>query len=239
MYGTLYGIGVGPGDPDLLTIKAVKTLARADVVFAASSTKNDYSVSLSIARPHMRANVEIRQLGFPMLRDKEQLRKAWSENAAVVAEHLAAGKNCAFLTLGDPLIYSTFGYLMQTLRTINPDLPVEVVPGITSYQAAAARTRTVLCESGENLLLLSGVGNGLDKALDFADNAVILKTYKNFTTIRDTIVAAKKDSQSTFISRLGMDGEVVAESLAEAPERPHYFSLLLVTGDKKRRNGWE
>jgi len=236
VYGTLYGIGVGPGDPDLLTIKAVKALARTDVVFAASSTKNDYSVSLSIAAPHLRDDVQIIRLGFPMSRDGSVLRAAWDENARTVAGHLAAGRQCAFLTLGDPLIYSTFGYLLRTLRTVCPQAPVEIVPGITSYQASAARTATILCESGENLLLLSGVGDGLEQALNYADNAVILKTYKNFAAIRKAVTAAGKENQSTFVSRLGMDGEIVAESLQDAPEKPHYFSLMLVTGDKKRKN---
>ncbi len=235
MYGTLYGIGVGPGDPDLLTIKAVKKLARVDVVFAASSTKNAYSVALSIAQPHLRDVVQVVQLGFPMSRHAEVLQKAWHENATIVAKQLLAGRHCAFLTLGDPLIYSTFGYLLRTLRALHPELPVEIVPGITSYQASAAHTGTVLCEAEENLLLLSGMANGLEEKLKHADNAVILKAYRNFTNIRETLEATGNSPRSTFVSRLGMTGETVAKSLKDAPASPHYFSLLLVTKDKTRQ----
>lgn len=230
MSGLLYGIGVGPGDPELITMKAVKLLGSVDVVFAASSTKNDYSTALDIARPHMRDDVEVMQLGFPMTRDHAVLMAAWEKNAEIVASVLDEGKNAVFLTLGDPLIYSTFGYLMRTLEDSRPDLLMEVVPGITSYQGSAAHTRTILCEAGENLLLLSGVRDEahLKEALAYADNSVILKAYKNFSSIKDALSGAEKSSETVFISRLGMEGEQIEHSIENAPERPHYFSHLLV-----------
>ena len=80
-YGTLYGIGVGPGDPELITLKAIRILARVDVVYTASSTKNDYSLAVSIARPHIPDSAEIHNLGFPMSKDKEILKQAWEKNA--------------------------------------------------------------------------------------------------------------------------------------------------------------
>ena len=230
MTGTLYGIGVGPGDPELMTLKAARLLGKADVVFAASSTKNDYSTALDIASPHMREGIEVIRLGFPMTRDKAVLKAAWKQNATTVADVMDCGKNGVFLTLGDPLIYSTFGYLMRTLAEIRPDIPVEVVPGITSYQASAAHTRTILCESDENLLLLSGVSSkdSLHFMLEQADNSVILKAYKNFNDIKTTLTATEKKSEAIFISRLGMEGEHIARQLEDAPEKPHYFSHLLI-----------
>lgn len=229
-YGTLYGIGVGPGDPDLITIKATKVLAKADIVIAASSTKNDYSTALSIAEPHLQRDVKVVHLGFPMTRDEKILLEAWETNAKVVAEFLKQGKNCAFLTLGDPLIYSTFGYLKRTLEAAYPELPMEVISGITSYQASAARTGTILCESGENLLLASGVRKTDDtkKLLQHVDNAVILKTYRNFAEIKELLADTNRDDSAIFISRLGMEGEIIARNLADAPEKPHYFSHLLM-----------
>jgi precorrin-2/cobalt-factor-2 C20-methyltransferase len=228
--GTLYGIGVGPGDPDLLTIKATKVLANVDIVLAASSTKNDYSTALSIAEPHMQADVEVVHLGFPMTRDEKVLMEAWEQNAKIVADLLIHGKNCAFLTLGDPLIYSTFGYLKRTLEAINPDFNISVVPGITSYQASAARTGTILCESGENLLLASGVRATEDtkKLLLSVDNAVMLKTYKNFAELKNLLQETNRKDSAIFISRLGMDGEIIARNIDDAPEKPHYFSHMLM-----------
>ena len=235
--GTLYGIGVGPGAPDLLTLRAVSTLARVDVVFAAASSRNDYSVALDIARPHLRHDVAIERLDFPMTRDQSVLTAAWKANADAVEAVLRTGRNAAFLTLGDPLIYSTFGYLLRTLTALAPDLPVEVIPGVTSYQAAAAKTRTILCESGENLLLLAGIQDAarLDTALTRADNAVILKAYRNFSSIRTMLASHEATRDTVFVSRLGMEGEVVARDLHAAPEHPHYLSLLLVT-DRQHGN---
>ncbi|HEU6437482.1 MAG TPA: precorrin-2 C(20)-methyltransferase [Nitratidesulfovibrio sp.] len=231
--GTLFGIGVGPGEPDLLTLRAAHALSRVRVVFAASSTRNDYSVALDIARPHLPADVRIETLGFPMTRDKAALTAAWEANARAVADTLRKGEDAAFLTLGDPLIYSTFGYLLRTLRRVAPDLPddaVQVVPGVTSYQAAAARTRTILCEADETLLLVPGV-NGTDKlATDVAgaDNAVILKAYRKFPEIRRVLHEQGAAEQAVFVSRLGLPGEIIAPALADAPDAPHYLTLLLV-----------
>ncbi|MEZ0575406.1 precorrin-2 C(20)-methyltransferase [Halodesulfovibrio aestuarii] len=228
--GTLYGIGVGPGDPDLLTIKATKVLANVDIVLAASSTKNDYSTALSIAQPHMQADVEVVHLSFPMTRDEKILMKAWEHNARIVADLLKRGKNCAFLTLGDPLIYSTFGYLKRTLEAIDTPFNISIVPGITSYQAAAARTGTILCESGENLLLASGVRATEDtkNLLRHVDNAVILKTYKNFAELKNLLHETNRKDSAIFISRLGMDGEIIARNIDDAPDEPHYFSHMLI-----------
>lgn len=228
--GTLYGIGVGPGDPELITLKAAKILGNVDVIFAAASTKNDYSTALHIAAPHMRTDVETIMLGFPMTHDKQALASAWQANAETVAAVLDSGKNGAFLTLGDPLIYSTFGYLMRTLAVLRPEANVEIIPGITSYQASAARTRTILCESGENLLLLSGVRDmdSLRTMLQQADNSVILKTYRNFSEIKKVLGESGKNGETVFVSRLGMEGETIVRNIAEAPENPHYFSHLLI-----------
>ncbi len=232
--GILYGIGVGPGDPDLLTLKAAKLLGGVDVIFSAASTKNDYSTAYSIALPHLRPDVRTVTLGFPMTRDRAVQQAAWQANAETVARELDAGQTGAFLTLGDPLIYSTFGYLMRTLLAIRPAAHIEVIPGITSYQASAARTRTVLCEAEENLLLLSGVSNedGLRDALRRADNCVILKTYKNFTALRGILEDTNRAEEAVFISRLGMEGEAIFQDIANAPEKPHYFSHMLIP--KKR-----
>ncbi|MGE4297686.1 MAG: precorrin-2 C(20)-methyltransferase [Desulfovibrionaceae bacterium] len=228
--GILYGVGVGPGDPELLTLKAVAVLGRADVIFAAASSKNDYSVALTIAGPHVRPGIPVERLDFPMTRDAAVLEAAWEANAVRVADVLRQGRTAVFLTLGDPLLYSTFGYLMRTLARHAPEAAVEVVPGVTSFQAAAARTRTILAESGENLMIVPGVCGeaSLENALDAADNAVILKAYKNFGAIRSVLAARGLAGRSVFVSRVGMADEVVATPLDRAPDKPHYLSLVLV-----------
>ena len=229
-FGTLYGIGVGPGDPDLVTLKAVKILQQVDVVFAAASTKNEASLALSIASPHLRAGAQVVRLDFPMTRDQAVLDKAWRKNADTVAELLGQGKSAAFLTLGDPLTYSTFGYLLRTLNGLLAEIPVQVVPGVTSYQAAAAHTGRVLVESGENLAVVSGVASEeeLERVLSTASSAVILKAYKNMPAIRRVLDRLGLASSAVFVTRLGHEGEAVYQGLDSAPEKPSYFSLILV-----------
>lgn len=228
-YGTLYGIGVGPGDPDLITLKAVKTLQKADVVLAAASTKNEASLALSIAAPHLAPDAQTLRLDFPMTRDPAALAAAWRDNADTVAKILDAGKNAAFLTLGDPLTYSTFGYLARELA-LRTDAPVEVVPGVTSYQAAAARTGRVLVESGESLAVVSGVADeaSLTRVLESAQSAVILKAYKNLPAIRRVLGRLGLGEACVFVTRLGLEGEEVRHGLDNLPEKPSYFSLILV-----------
>lgn len=228
--GILYGIGVGPGDPELLTLKAVRALGEVDVIFAAASTKNDYSTAYSIAKPHLKEGVSVIQLGFPMTKDKDELKAAWDKNAEIVASVLNKGQNAAFLTLGDPLTYSTYGYLQRTLLEVDPDIRLQAIPGITSFHAAASRIGFVLAESKESLLITSGVTDPdkLEQQLDVADNAVILKAYKNFEEIRATLEKLRLDDRTVLVSRLGMEGESILMDIKDAPKTPHYFSLALV-----------
>lgn len=234
MNGHLYGIGVGPGDPDLITLKAARVLGQVEVILAASSTKNDDSLALDIARPHLGKDVRIIRLGFPMSRDEDTLQSAWQDNARMVLDELEQGRNAAFLTLGDPLLYSTFAYLLRTLRTLAPSQPVTVIPGITSFQAAAAATETVLAESAESLLILPGIRDARDlrSSVAGADNAVILKAYTNFAAIRDELRTFPVQTHCIFASRVGMKEQFITRSLDEAPDNPTYLSLMLLTRER-------
>lgn len=232
--GTLYGIGVGPGDPELLTIKAARVLGRVDAVFAASSSKNDHSIAQAIVAPHLPPDTHIIRLAFPMTREADALESAWRANAAAMANVLVTGRDAAFITLGDPMLYSTFGYVLPLVRELLPGLAVTIVPGVTSLQAAAATTSTPLAASGENLLVASGVDAParLRAALATADNAVILKAYRQFPHLRQMLADLGLAQTTTFVTRLGLPGETVEPDLAKAPDKPHYLSLCLV---KRRR----
>ncbi len=229
-HGTLYGIGVGPGDPELITLKAARILGRVDVVFAAASTKNDFSNAKDIATPHLREGCEIVRLGFPMTRDAEALHQAWQQNAGLVVEALRQGKDAAFLTLGDPMLFSTFGYLLRELEAQAPGARVEIVPGVTSFQAAAAASRTVLVESGESLVLTSGQADAerFSQLCRLAENAVVLKAYRNYPAIVRMLRDCGPLTKTLFCSRIGMQGERICEDLDQITDTPHYFSLLLV-----------
>ena len=229
MSGTLYGIGVGPGAPDLLTLRAVRVLSEVDVILAAASPRNDYSTALETARPHLNPKARLLRLDFPMTHDKTILHAAWQIAARQTLQVLEGGENAAFLTIGDPLIYSTFGYLWRTLREHTPDARVEVIPGITSFQAAAARLGTILCEGSESLRIIPGI-NGrehLAAELAGADTAVILKAYRNYPVIREVLEDADRIDTASLASHVEQEGENLCHDMRGLEGSPPYLSLVL------------
>jgi len=230
-YGTLYGVGVGPGDPELVTLKAIKILRHVAVVFAAASTKNNYSLAVEIVSPHLNQGVPVEHLGFPMTRDKKRLAGAWEENGRKVVETLKNGKDAAFITLGDPLIYSTFGYILKTIRETHPDIPIKIIPGITSYQAGAAAAGQILVEADESFVVISGVlgARRLKQVIDHTDSVVMLKVYRNYSEILDTLNELDLTARSVLISRCGLDGEEIVRNLKDRDNTPPpYMSLLII-----------
>jgi precorrin-2/cobalt-factor-2 C20-methyltransferase len=229
--GTFYGIGVGPGDPELLTIKAVKILNSVDAVFTAASSKNEYSLAKDIASPHLKAGAEVETLNFPMTADEKELDAAWSSNAVRVAELLRAGKSAAFLTLGDCLTYSTYSYLLPFLKKIIPDAPVVSVPGITSYQLAAARLNRPLCLNSESFTVLSGTGDekNFSALMDSSDNLAIMKSYRGRDKVLSLIKEKKLLGSTALCCRLGLPDEEVTDGLEEDfPDSASYFTIFLI-----------
>ncbi|MCU0589333.1 MAG: precorrin-2 C(20)-methyltransferase [Syntrophobacteraceae bacterium] len=232
MLGILYGIGVGPGDPDLLTLKAVKVLKRVAHVFAAASSKNDYSLAHDIVREHIPSSTPVDQLAFPMTFNSEKLEDAWQANCEQVVEVLRQGKDVAFLTLGDPLTFSTFIYLMRKVRSRIPGARVSVVPGITSFQAAAACAGEPLAEGEEIVSIISGAKGGerLKDVISLSDSVVLMKAYKYLPEILSEVEEAGLQDSCCFISRCGLEGEVIERDFDKLlqMERPNYLSLMLI-----------
>ncbi len=229
-YGKLFGTGVGPGDPELLTIKAVRVINEADVIFTAASTKNKYSVALETARPHISKSAVIRSLSFPMTNDKDVMETGWNKNALEIADILKQGKNAVFLTLGDPTTYSTFGYILRSLKKVMPEADIETIPGITSFHAAAARLNRILVEAEESLLITSGAygGDNLKKIAENTKNLVMMKAYKNIKGINAALRETGFYDDSVAVSRCGRKDEKITENLDELETKdPDYWTLIL------------
>lgn len=235
-YGTLYAVGVGPGDPELITLKARRLLSQSGLVFAACSTKNDESLAYSIIASYVRPGVRVVNLGFPMTKDEEQLRAAWSSNARQVADALATGQSAVFATLGDPLTYSTFGYLLKTLAEQAPEVPVEVVPGVTSYQAAAASRKRVLVEAEEIMVLAPATApsHRLKQALAACDCVTMLKVYRQSREIKELLEQSGLAEDCVTASRVGLDGEDIGPGLERLDGSLPYMTL--VHGKRKKHS---
>ena len=230
--GKLYGVGVGPGDSGLLTIRAAEILSIVDIVFTASASKNEDSLAAKIAAPHLKADVPCRKLPFPMTSDRSVLEKAWDENAKEVSEILRSGKAAAFLTLGDCLTYSTYAYLLSHLRKAMPEAEIESVPGITSYQLAASKLNRPLVQGRESLAILGGASEGeeMEILIQNADNLAILKSYRETPALLKRLGELGLLGRSALCVNLGLPGEAVYDDLLiERPPPPQsYFALTLV-----------
>ncbi len=228
--GTLYGIGVGPGDPELMTLKSTRILSQVDVVYAAASTKNPYSLAVSIAKPHIPVTTAVHMLSFPMTRDRNVTQKAWQENARIIVETVEQGKDAAFLTLGDAMTYSTFGYILKYIQRDAPHVPVETVPGITSYQAAAACLNTPLVEGEESLLITSGVqgGDRIRSLPQKPETLVLLKAYRNIKDIAAALQEADMGENCVCVSNCGLDTQRVVRGVKDLNGRPpDYWTLII------------
>jgi precorrin-2/cobalt-factor-2 C20-methyltransferase len=232
--GVLYGLGVGPGDPELLTLKAARVLNSVDIVYAAASTKNSYSLAVSIAKPHIPDRTPVAMLHFPMSRDTAAREAAWRSHAERLIDDIRQGKRVAFITLGDSMTYSTYGYVLQMIKRMAPELPVISVPGITSYQAGAASLNQPLVEGEESMLLLSGAqgGDHLRAMAAKPDTVVFLKAYRNMGDIVASLEEADRLGGSTGISHCSLPAEEISHDIREfANRKPAYWTLII---SKKR-----
>jgi precorrin-2/cobalt-factor-2 C20-methyltransferase len=162
----------------------------------------------------------------------DRLEDAWDFNCDRVVEVLRQGKDVAFLTLGDPLTFSTFIYLMRKVRSRAPEARVSVVPGITSFQAAAACAGEPLAEGEEIVSIISGAKGGerLKEVIATSDSVVLLKAYKYLPEILNEVDEAGLRESCCFISRCGLDGEVIERDFEtlRRMDRPNYLSLMII-----------
>jgi precorrin-2/cobalt-factor-2 C20-methyltransferase len=191
--GRLLGVGVGPGDPDQLTLKALAALRGADRVFvpATESSAGEQGRAERIVAAHL-PTASLTRLAFSM-RDRTRRPRRWDEAAAAIADVVGAGGTAAFATIGDPNVYSTFTYVAATVRRLVPEVELETIPGITAMQDLAARAGVVLSEGSEPLTLLpfSAAGQeALAEALDGEGTVVIYKGGARLAGLLDAIRAA-------------------------------------------------
>lgn len=222
--GIFYGIGVGPGDPELLTIKAVKRIKSCAVIALPNESK-EACVAYQIARqavPEIEEK-ELICLPMPMTKDKELLEKSHQEAARRTAAYLDQGKNVGFLTLGDSTVYSTCLYLAE--RLIKEQYTTELINGIPSFCSVAARLNTPLVNGAEELHVIPATYQ-IEAGLKMPGTKVLMKSGRNMAAVKETL--RQGDFQVTMVENCGMPGEKVYYGLEEIPDDAGYYSLILV-----------
>jgi len=231
---TLYGLGIGPGAPDLLTLRATDVLRRVPTVVGPRPRKGEESLAASIARPHIQPGSRLEELVFPMVRDPTVLRRAWLEAAGQILSWLEAG-DVAFLTLGDASLYSTWTYLRSAIRELKPDQKVETVPGITSFSAAAARTERPLAEGDHALVVVPWACDEerpwLEEALMRGDSAAFLKVADRLPGL-DALLRKAGRTDSVLACRVTLPGEEIREGWqGDATGSTGYLAVALSSSE--------
>lgn len=225
MKGILYGVGVGPGDPELLTAKAIRLLRECDVVVAPQST-GGRQTALDIASPYIDKDKPVRLFDMPMTHDKAARNASHDAAADALCALLDEGKTVVFLTLGDPTVYSTYWYVHRRVAARGYD--AELVPGVPSFCAAAAAMGRALCEDGEMLHVIPATHGRVEEGLSLPGSRVLMKTGKSVLEVRELLRQRGELGNAALIERVGMDGQRLIEDLDEIEPSSGYFSIILV-----------
>lgn len=224
--GTFYAVGVGPGDPELLTLKAVRVIGNCPVV-AAPQTKSGEMLALEIAhRAVDLTGKTILPLYFTMERDKARQRAAHLAAADAVEAQLRAGRDVAMLNLGDVSIYATCGYLMEILRARG--VTAVMVPGVPSFCAVAARLGESLTGMDTPLHILPAGAAPLEEMLALPGTKVLMKSGRRIPQVVGALQAAGCLEKAAMVQNCGLPGEMVAADLTAAPAQPGYFATIIV-----------
>ncbi|HVM06155.1 MAG TPA: precorrin-2 C(20)-methyltransferase [Acidimicrobiales bacterium] len=234
----LVGVGVGPGDPELLTLRALRVLREADRVFAPSLAVDAVGRAESIVRGADPA-IAVERVVFAVNGDAATRAGAHDLAAARVVECLAAGQRVAFVTLGDPNIYSTFHHLASAVQRLRPGTAVETVAGIMAFQDLAARAGVVVVDGAERLAVVSAAdGPGpLHAALADTDAAlVVYKGGRHLPAIAERLARAGRLDGAVFGELLGLPGQRVG-AVADAAARPAAYLATVIVPPARAEGG--
>lgn len=224
--GTLYGVGLGPGDPELITLKAARLISEASVI-AYPTLAGGESFARAIAADLIDADARELRIDIPMTTDRAPAQKAYDASAVQMGEVLKAGEDVICLCEGDPFFYGSFMYLFARLSN---QFQTEIVPGVTSVTACAARARMPLAARNERLTILPGPlpEEELRQRIEGAESVAIMKVGRHLPKITKVIAQLGYLEQAVYVDRATLPQERVLP-LSDAPETAPYFSMILLT----------
>ncbi|MCP4181069.1 MAG: precorrin-2 C(20)-methyltransferase [bacterium] len=232
--GIFYGIGVGPGDPELITLKAVNILKKVDIIFHAVSRQSTQSTSGSVIDSLEDISAERQELIFAMTKSSSDKKQYITKNAEYIFDKLKSGLNCAFTTIGDPLTYSTYGYLIKQLYKLDNKLEIKTIPGVNSWSALCAASNTILTEDQDQLRIIPSYINPEDDKFEKIlqkeqQSLVFLKTYKTRNDIIEKIIKQPQEFSITYGSNIGLENQFISNDIDEIlPRDNEYLSMLIV-----------
>jgi len=236
--GKLYGIGIGPGDPELITVKAVGLLKKADVVFAPCSGIKSKSYAAEIVKKYI-SKRKLKTIVFPMSKNQKALKDFWQKAAFKVYRMISRGKDAAFITIGDPMIYSTYIYLLRYIRKLDKDIEIHTIPGISVVNAIASLFSVPLAEGGEKfaVLPLPEKLSDVKEALKQFDTVVLLKIGKNLKRLAEFLKKEELKYTAYFAKRIGCRGQYTTKDILEVDECREslgYMSTMII---RKKKQG--
>lgn len=237
MTGKLYVIGVGPGDPELLTLKGLRILKEVNCICVPKGREEGSSLALSIVEKAISiADKEIIEAHFPMRKTRSssdnlcELDTKWQETIETVYSRLNKGIDMAFITIGDPTIYSTFFYLYDKLLDLNPELDIEIIPGVSSINTAAARANLSLGLADEKIAILPATyTDNIKETLEKFDTVVLMKVRRVFDKVCDILCEMNLADKAVYVSRAGMNDEKIFKNIQDIKsEDLNYFSMVII-----------
>ncbi|MCX7746401.1 MAG: precorrin-2 C(20)-methyltransferase [Clostridia bacterium] len=229
MSGKLYGVGIGPGDPELITLKAKRILDEADYIALPKTASDRESLALSIVKNVLEKEKEHIELLFPMSYDKKVLEESWNRAVGEIKDKLDQNKSVAFITLGDPTVYSTYAYIHKNIS--KDGYETEIIPGITSFCASSARAGVILGENTETIAVVPAIMDlkNIDSILQNADNVILMKVSKVLPDVVKYLKERGMEKNAVLVSKCGHPDEWIEFDLDKMNSTDlSYFTTMII-----------
>ena len=229
--GILYGISVGTGDPELITVKGLRLLQKVAIVAFPAGRGDKSGIAQTIISPYLQPHQQKLALHFPYLQDQQILNQAWEKAAETVWQYLQQGIDVAFACEGDVSFYSTFTYLAQTLQRSHPEAKIETIPGVASPMAAAAALSLPLTMQSQRLVVLPALYtvDELEEVLNWAEVVVLLKVNSVYQQVWQVLQQRNLLERAWVVERASFPQQVIYRDLGDRPQLPlSYFSILII-----------
>lgn len=229
--GTLFGLGVGPGDPELITVKAFRRLQESQVIAYPKKLKGSKSYAHRIVEVYINpAEKEMLGLVFPMTKDEDTLRTEWTKSVETIYSYLSQGKDVAFVTEGDPMLFSTFIHLMNLMKSIYPDVPIETVAGISSFNGSVNRLGIALADGDDYVAMIPATEDmeEMRRVIETHDAIVFIKVAKVIDAMLDLLEEMNLLDKAHVVTKVTSDEEVIWKINELRGAELNYLSCMVV-----------